>query len=424
MKEDFLHYLWRFKRFEALQLTTTTGENIEIVDFGEYNRNAGPDFLNARIIIGDTTWYGNVEMHLKSSDWLLHKHQHDPNYANVILHVVLEDDQPIYDKHENRLPCLVLKPYLKENLLHAYQQLLHNAHWIPCQHHFYTVGEMVKNSWFSRLLIERLEEKTSVFEQNLLQNKMHWEEVFYQALAKNFGLKVNAMPFEMLAASLPQIILAKHKDNLFQLEALLFGQAGLLEADFEEPYPQQLKKEYQYLRHKHQLTPILATMWKFSKLRPSNFPTIRIAQMATLIFQSEYLFSKILEAKTLKDLRTLFEVKISDYWSEHYVFDKKSKKINKSLGENTIDLLLINTVLPFIFLYGKMNQQALYKDRAIEFLEALPAEDNAIIENWERLGVEATSAATTQSLLQLKNQYCNQQRCLHCAVGISIMKQN
>ena len=422
MREDFLHYLWRYKRFDFLNLQTTDNQLVEIVEFGEHNQNAGPDFLNARLRIGETLWAGNVEMHLNASEWLAHKHDEDAAYDNVILHVVMDEDKIIFDKNKQRLACLVLKPYITENLLGTYQKLLHNAHWIPCQHHFFTVSDLVKSAWQSRLLVERLEEKIAVFETSFYQNKQHWEETFYQALAKNFGVKINDLPFELLAKSLPLLTLAKHKDSLFQIEALLFGQAGMLQEEFEDDYPKRLQKEYFYLQKKLQLEPISASMWKFSKLRPGNFPTIRIAQFATLIHQSVHLFSKILEAKNTKSIQDLFEIKLSDYWNEHYVFDKTSKKISKSLGKDTVNLLIINTIAPFLFLYGKIKNDEMYKDNAIAFLEELAPEKNTIIEGWQDLGLKPSSAAETQSLLQLKNKYCNAQKCTQCAIGIAIMK--
>lgn len=422
MREDFLHYLWRYKRFDFLNLQTTDNQQVEIVEFGEHNQNAGPDFLNARLRIGETLWAGNVEMHLNASEWLAHKHDEDAAYDNVILHVVMDEDKIIFDKNKQRLACLVLKPYITENLLGTYQKLLHNAHWIPCQHHFFTVSDLVKSAWQSRLLVERLEEKIAVFETSFFQNKQHWEETFYQALAKNFGVKINDLPFELLAKSLPLLTLAKHKDSLFQIEALLFGQAGMLQEEFEDDYPKRLQKEYFYLQKKLQLEPIAASMWKFSKLRPGNFPTIRIAQFATLIHQSVHLFSKILEAKNTKSIQDLFEIKLSDYWNEHYIFDKASKKISKSLGKDTVNLLIINTIAPFLFLYGKIKNDEVYKDSAIAFLEELAPEKNTIIEGWQDLGLKPSSAAETQSLLQLKNKYCNAQKCTQCAIGIAIMK--
>ncbi len=422
MKEDFLHFLWRTRRFDPSNLTTTEGEPIEILHPGEHNTHAGADFSNARLRIGETIWAGNVEMHLKSSDWLRHKHQHDPAYGNVILHVVLEDDQPILREDGSRIPCLEMKKRVPPRLAGSYQKLLHNEHWIPCQHFFYAVPDMTKNLWLDRLLVERLEHKTEAMRYALAQNGNDWEETFYQFVARNFGLKVNAEPFEALAKSLPQKILAKHKDNLLQIEALLFGQAGLLEADVEEDYPNALKKEYHFLQKKYRLMPLDAMMWKFLRLHPANFPTIRLAQFARLVCRSAHLFSKILEVETQADVDRLFEAKLDDYWLTHYTFGNVSTKRNKSLGKDAVRLLTINTIAPFLFLYGDMRGEEEFKNKAVGLLEALPAEKNSIIAGWEKLGMESKTAYQTQALLQLKNVYCDGKRCLECAIGGAILK--
>ena len=422
MRENFLHYLWRMKRLDLADLQTTQGEAITIHNFGSHNHHAGPDFLNAKIQIGETLWAGNVEMHLQSSEWLLHKHQEDAAYNNVILHVVLEEDQPILRASGERIPCLEIKKRIPLKLINVYQKLLHNEHWIPCQHHFYHVSDLTKNLWLDRMLVERLEQKTEAIEQTLQGNNGNWEETFYQFLARNFGVKVNSQPFTALAQSLPLMTLAKHKNNAFQVEALLFGQAGLLEKEFVDDYPRQLKKEYQFLQKKYTLVPIDGVSWRFLRMRPANFPTIRIAQFATLIHQSVHLFSKILEIKKVEQIENLFDVQLSDYWVSHYVFDKASTTRQKSLGKNAIHLLVINTIVPFLFLYGKLKAETAYKDLALQLLEELPPEKNSTIDNWKKLGMSPQSAYQTQALLQLKNEYCSAQRCLECGIGGAILK--
>jgi len=421
MKEDFLHYLWRMKRLDFTDLQTTQGESIQIHKTGEHNHHAGADFTNAKIKIGDTLWAGNVEMHLKSSDWLQHNHQENKAYNNVILHVVMEEDQPVFRQTGERIPCLEIKKRIPQKLSKVYLKLLHNEHWIPCQHHFYEVSEFTKSMWLDRLLVERLEQKTEAVKAVLEANQNNWEETFYQFLARNFGVKVNAEPFEALAKSLPQLTLRKHKNNLFQMEALLFGQAGLLEKDFEEDYPKRLKKEYSHLKKLHSLSPISGVSWKFLRMRPANFPSIRIAQFATLIFQSVHLFSKILEAKNVEAIENLFQIKLSEYWLTHYVFDKESSKRNKTLGQNTIHLLIINTIVPFLFLYGNLRGEEDFKDKALRLLEEIPSEKNSTISKWKELGMEPKSAYQTQALLQLKNVYCKNQQCLKCAIGGAIL---
>ncbi|MEM6316162.1 MAG: DUF2851 family protein [Bacteroidota bacterium] len=422
MREDFLHYLWRTKRFDLNSLQTTEGETVEIGVFGKHNSHAGPDFLEAKIKIGDTLWAGNVEMHVRSSEWIAHQHQNDKTYGTVILHVVFEEDEPIYRENGERIPCLELRKRIPPKIIQTYQKIVHNEHWIPCQHHFYNVSELTKNAWIDRLLVERLEQKTVHIEERLRYNKNAWEETFYQILARNFGVKVNAEPFELLATATPLHLFAKHKNSLFQIEALLFGQAGLLEKLWLDDYPKSLRKEYQFLQKKYKLQPLKGESWRFMRMRPANFPTIRLAQFATLIYQSSHLFSKILEAESIRELQKLFKVSLSDYWLDHYVFDKVTATRNKSLGKSTVQLLIINTIIPFLFLYGTRQSISAYRDKALGLLEEIAPEKNSIIDGWKILGLAPESAYETQALLQLKNEYCNVKRCLSCAVGSSILR--
>jgi Protein of unknown function (DUF2851) len=421
MKEDLLYYLWRMKRFDLFDLKTTSGEPIIIQNTGELNTHSGPDFTNARIQIADTLWAGNVEMHVNSSDWLAHHHQEDQAYDSVILHVVMEEDQVVKRKNGERIPCLEMKKRIPPKISKTYQKLLHNEYWIPCQHLFHKASEITINLWLDRLLVERLESKTVEIEYCLQKNKNSWEETFYQFLARNFGVKVNAEPFEQLAKTIPLLTLSKYKNSLIQLEALLFGQAGLLENSFKDAYPKNLRKEYQFLKKKHHLKPIKGESWKLMRLRPANFPSIRIAQFATLIHQSVHLFSKILAAKNVKEIENMFDIKISNYWQTHYVFDKKSIKRNKSFGKSAIHLLIINTIVPFLFLYGKLKDDDRFKDRALSLLEELKPEKNHIIDKWKNLGVEPASAYQTQALLQLKNNYCKTKKCINCAIGSAVL---
>lgn len=422
MKEDFLHYVWRMRRFDHAALQTTTGEPVEVLQVGNHNTHAGPDFTNARLRIGDTLWAGNVEMHLNASEWLQHGHQHDRAYDNVVLHVVMEEDQPILRPNGERIPCLALKARVPAGLLASYQRLLHTEHWIPCQHEFYTMPRIGFELWLDRLLVERLEGRTAAMMERLAQNQYNWEETFYQFLARSFGVQVNMDPFEELARSLPLVTLAKHKGSLFQIEALLFGQAGLLAGDFQDEYPQKLRQEYQFLRQKYSLSPMKGEAWKFLRMRPANFPSVRLAQFAVLVHQSAHLFSKILAAASIAEVENMFEVKLSNYWQDHYVFDKPSEHRPKSIGKSTIHLLTVNTIAPFLFLYGKHKGEDKYKDKALAFLEQLPAEANNIISAWKALGVSPSSAYQTQALIELKKNYCQQRRCLECPVGHHILK--
>lgn len=424
MKEAFLHFIWRYKRFDALDLQTVDGLPIEIIDVGEYNTHAGPDFFNAKLRIGEVIWVGNIEMHLKASDWRLHQHEKDRAYDSVILHVVLEADCKVYRNNGEEIPCLEMRPYIKENLLGVYQKIEHNTFWIPCQHHYFQVSDIAKELWFSRVLVERLELKTKLIESQLVESQFAWEEMFYRNIAKNFGVKVNELPFEMLSRSLPLTTIAKHKNSLFQVEALIFGQSGLLEnITFEDEYPQLLQKEYQFLRQKFNLKPLEASLWKFLRLRPANFPTIRLAQFAKLLHQSVHLFSKIIDTEDINRLVDYFSVELDGYWLNHYTFDKESKSIKKHLGKDAIHLILINSIVPFLFLYGKIKKEERYKDLALRLLETLPPEKNSIIDGWKELGEGVNDAAKSQSLLQQKKHYCDQKKCLECAIGVSILKQ-
>ena len=422
MKEEFLHYLWQLQHFDRRQLKTTKGESIEILQTGIHNSDSGPDFHNARLRIGNTIWAGNVELHVHASEWIAHKHQSDNAYDNVILHVVYEEDQVIFRKSGERIPCLELKKRIPSKISGKYMRLLRNRSWIPCQNLFSTVPAIKQAIWLDRLLVERLEQQTQSIAISLEQNKGDWESTFYQYLARSFGLRINTTPFELLARSLPFKVLLKHKNKLIQIEALLFGQAGLLNDPFEDDYPNRLKKEYTFLQTKYKLKPILSHSWKYSRLRPANFPTIRIAQFAAMIYQTSYLFSKILAVKKVKEVENAFDIKLSNYWLTHYRFDKLSTRRNKRLGKSHIHLLIINTIGPFLFLYGKKKGDERFQEQALQLLEELKPEQNHIIDAWKQLGLKPDSAYQTQALLQLKKAYCNPKRCLQCAIGNEILK--
>jgi len=422
MREEFLHFLWRFRRFDNHDLKTTTGEALTILQPGRYNRDSGPDFLDARLRIGETLWAGNVELHLQASGWQSHGHQRDPAYENVILHVVLDEDQVIFRKSGARIPCLELRGRIPAKVWSRYRFLVNNDTWVPCQSQLPEVPAVSIYAWLDRLSAERLEQSTGAIRERLAANQGDWENTFYQFLARNFGLKVNAEPFDRLARSLPIRLLWKHRHNLLQLEALLFGQSGLLAGDFRDAYPQKLQKEYAHLRRKYDLEPLPTHNWKFMRLRPANFPTLRIAQLATLIHQSDHLLSKVLAARTVSELENMFDVKLSNYWKHHYRFGHPSQRRPKKLGQTAVRLLVINTFAPFLFLYGQLNGFPQYQERALQLLEALPPEDNHVIRRWKSIGLTARSAQDSQALLQLKKYYCDRKACLDCAVGNVILR--
>ncbi len=420
MKEEFLHYIWKYKLYQDSELKSTSNENIEILNQGTHNYDSGPDFFNAKIKIENTVWAGNVEVHINSSDWYAHNHHTNKAYDNVILQAVYNHDKEILRTNGQSVPTMELK--FDQNLLKNYDSLISRETWVSCQEDIGFVDSFTIQNWIEKLTIERLEEKSVRIKQLLQQTKNSWEEAFYIQIARNFGFKLNSDPFEQLAKSLPLTYLAKHKENLFQIEALLYGQAGFLEDESGEEYFEILKKEYEFLKNKFKLKPIQKHLWKFLRSRPGNFPTIRLAQFAKLIYKSSALFSKILEAGSVNDFHELLQVEPSEYWETHYQFNKESVKKSKTLGKSAIDIILINTVIPFLFVYGKSKGLPELQDRAIEFLEYMKAEKNSIISKWNELGIKSTSAFETQALIQLKNKYCNHKKCLNCHIGNNLIR--
>lgn len=423
MQEQFLHFVWRYRRFDVSNLTTTTGEPIEILAVGEHNSNAGPDFLNARVRISDTLWAGNVELHVQASAWQQHGHTADAAYRNVVLHVVFEDDAPVFNADGAQIPALELKSRLPQGLYQKWLLMQEAApEAIPCAAHWAEVPDMTKWSWLDRVLVERMEQKTALIEEELAASNQHWEETCYRLLCRSLGGTLNAEPFGWLARSAPLSLAGKYRDHLTTVEALLFGQAGMLEAATEEEYPQLLQREYRYLRQKHQLTPMPASMWKFARLRPANFPTVRIAQVAMLLHRESHLFRRSMEAPDLKTLVKLFESGVSDYWKTHYRFGSASVPREKHIGTEGVRSLVINTIAPLTFVYGRHLANTDLQRRALQWLEALPAERNHVIDIWEGLGFRPENAAQTQALLQLHRHYCSAKQCLRCSVGAAILK--
>lgn len=416
MTERLLQYIWQFQYFNKTDLLTKNGEAVHVIFPGQYNTNQGPDFSDAKIKIAQTIWAGTVELHLKTSDWEKHNHQHDKNYNNVILHVVWEDDAVKSD-----IPVIELKGRVSKILLMRYEELMIKGSFIPCENSIQTVKEITWKSWKDRLLAERLQRKTRMVEVLLQQNNYHWEETFWWLLARNFGMKVNSDAFEAMARSIPLALLARQKHQLHQLEALLLGQAGLLEGKFADDYAGLLQKEYRFQQSKHLLKPISLPV-HFLRMRPGNFPTIRLAQLAILVHQSAHLFSKIKEAGSLKEVKSWFDVTANDYWHYHYRFDEPSSFKRKKLGEAMIDNIIINTVAPVLFAYGIYHNEQQYKDKALLWLEGTAPEANSITKGFAGLGIENKNAFDSQALIELKNEYCSKKRCLECGVGNALLK--
>lgn len=419
MKEELLHAIWKLKRFSHNRLKTTRNEKIKIVDYGHHNFNAGPDFLNATIKIGKTTWVGHVEIHIKSTDWNKHKHQFDPNYNNVILHVVYEDDGGIISESGSTIPTLALKNRIDLSLLNRYHKFLINPDWVPCVKNIHQVDELKKTIYLQRLLIERLENKSEVISQYLKMTNNDWEYVCYKLLLKYLGLKVNQGAFEQLSIAAPYKLLSKNNQTLNRCEALLFGQAGMLNSNDE--YLSSLNKEYLFLKTKHKLVPMGGLEWRFARMRPSNFPSIRIAQLANIYYKNPKMFRNIIENPSIKSMLNLLSVSTSSYWDTHYVPGKTSKYSKKMLGKQTAYSIIINAFVPLLFSYGKIKMIEKLKQIALEIYTQLPSEKNVIIDNWKKLGFNAGSAAETQALIQLKMQYCDRIKCLQCQIGQDIL---
>lgn len=423
MNEAFLYYLWKFRLYNSDNLQTQSGETIEVIHPGQQNTDAGPDFFNAKVKIGETLWAGNVEIHVKADDWQKHGHATNRAFDNTILHVVHDGVHEIKRKDNSIIPVLQLKNQFDAKRWNQYEQFIFSKTWIPCANQIHTVDALTIQQTIDRMLTERMERKVKQIEVLLQQNKGSWEESFYQQLARNFGFKTNADPFELLARSLPLNILAKHKNNLFQVESLVFGQSGLLNKELKDDYAQKLFIEYNYLKEKFKLKPVEGHLWKFARMRPPGFPTIRLAQFAQLISQSSHLFSKILETTYYKDLKIYFDVTTSDYWKTHFVFDKETNPVEKTLGSSSIENILINTLAPFLFYYGQQKNEKHQTEKALEWLEQCAPENNLIIKNWKELNIKANSAYQSQALLQLKNEYCDAKKCLTCSIGLKLLQK-
>jgi hypothetical protein len=421
MKEDFLHHVWQHKKFAVTQLQTTTGESIQILNSGQYLQQTGPDFFNAQLIIGNQKWAGNIEIHLKSSDWYLHNHEKDVNYDSVILHVVWEYDVPIFRKNNTEVPTLELKKYVELTDLHKYQLLTTQKAWIYCENDISKVNDFIFRNWQERLYFERLERKATEIKQLLQVSNNDWEAILFCLLAKNFGLNTNGILFQNMAKSIPFSVIRKESFAIENLEALFFGQANMLEANFQDNYTNKLQHDYNYLIKKYKITKNVFDKVEFFKHRPDNFPTIRLAQLAALYFKEHNLFSKIISFNVISELYDLFKVEVSNYWETHYNFDKTSVLKKKKMTNSFIDLILINTILPIRFAYEQSIQKQ-SSTEIIELIEAIQPEKNIIVDRFATIGIVAENAFQTQSLLQLKKEYCDHKKCLQCAIGIHLLK--
>jgi hypothetical protein len=424
MNEDFLSFVWRYQYFDTTNLRTQADEQVQILRTGHMNTHAGPDFAEARILLNGMEWAGSVELHVKSSDWELHQHPSDAAYESVVLHVVWQDDRPVRRQDGTFIPTLVLSSRVKPAVHERYERLMESKDEIPCAPQFREVPRLQKIAMLDRVLLERLEAKAARVTELWEQNNRNWEETTYQWLAQYFGFKLNTPAFLRLAQTVPLKVLQKHRSSDLQIEALLFGTAGLLPENPEEDYVKNLRKEYQFLSAKYGLLSRQMGIheWKFMRLRPAGFPTVRLAQWAVLLQREAGLFASLTSIEDVANLRQMFRVSQSSYWKKHYQFGKASAAKVPDLGKDAADLLIINAAIPLLVAYARQRDQSTYLDRAIRWLEQLSAEKNHILRAWASLGMRVTTAFDSQALLEWHNQYCVQKRCLACTVGASLVR--
>lgn len=429
--EQLLHYTWKHKLYPLKELTTSDGQRVEIVDPGLHNRNAGPDFFNAKIRIGSTMWVGNVEIHDKSSDWYQHGHDKDSRYDNVVLHVAAELDTEVMKSNGEYVPQLQLS--VPDDVLTHYDELQKTDEYPPCYKVIPHLSALIIHSWMAALQTERLEQKTEAIRKRAELCNGSWEDAYFVTLARNYGFGINGEVFEQWAYNIPLNAVAHHRDDLFQIEAIFMGQAGLLELDSIPEYYQKdalndgyfakLRNEYQYLAHKFSMKPIDFKLWRFLRLRPQNFPHIRISQLANLYYQQKAGLSQLMECETLDELKNVLKSQVTPYWETHYTFGSTSPKNEKHLSYGSINLLMINTAIPMLFAYGRHTSKEVLCDRAFDFLEQLKAENNHIIRMWQQVGLPVKTAGDSQALIQLKKEYCDKKECLRCRFGYEYLRR-
>lgn len=420
--EQLLHYVWKHKIFPLKELKTTTGQQVEVIDTGLANTDAGPDFFNAKLKLDGVLWIGNIEIHERSSDWFKHGHHADAGYNSVILHIASEIDTEISRSNGERIPQIQL--ICPEAVRTNYKELLETDSYPPCYRIIPSLPPFTAHSWMTALQMERFEQKATLLNERLKRCQGNWEDAFFITLARNFGFGLNGDAFETWAHRLPFRAVDKHRNDLFQIEAIFFGQAGILEDSDGDGYYLRLKKEYTYLQHKFGLIPMDASLWRFLRLRPANFPHIRIAQLACLYHRAYGLLSRIMETETLQGVRDILKGGTSEYWLTHYTFGGSSPSRPKTLSNTSLDLLIINTVVTFLYAYGLHKGNRVLCARAGSFLEELKAENNYITRMWEQCRMKASNAADSQALIQLKKEYCDKKKCLYCRIGYEYLKRS
>ncbi len=421
MTEDFIHYLWKYKKVNIHNLKTIQGEKVEMIRFGMHNSDSGPDFSNAQVRIEGQLWAGNIEIHLLNSDWRKHKHQKDGAYRNVILHVVYEyDTEIVFFDNGPTIPCIELKGRIDEKLYWKYEGLLNSNGPIVCYNQAKLIDPFIKESMLQRLMVERMELKTNELSNLLELRKGDWNSVFYEWLFRGFGLKVNSDPMRILAMQLSATIVYRHRNSLEDIEALLFGVAGMLEKPKDE-YSKKLKSIFQHLKRKYDLSILDSKIWKFSRMRPNSFPSLRIAQLAAFLFQNGAIFTDFLEEKDSKKLAQTFQIEVSDYWKSHFRFGVSSTERSGNIGIEFSQTLILNVIIPILFLYGKEKGKEEFQQRAFDLLEQMKFEKNQITQIYEALNFPNESAFHSQALIQLNQFYCKPKKCLNCKLGTHLM---
>lgn len=429
--EKLLHYVWKHRLFPQVNLMTTDGLSVEVIDAGLHNNDAGPDFFNAKLKIGGVMWVGNVELHLKASQWYQHGHERDEAYDNVVMHVVTEADRDVFNSRNERLRQLVIS--IPQSVKDNYETLLREDRYPRCYRIIPELDTLTVHSWMSALLTERMERKAVDIAQRATEANGSWEDAYFQTLARNYGFGVNTDAFETWAKSFPIHNVDHHRDDIFQIEAFFFGQAGMLSPGFiperyreqadKDPYLSRLRMEYRFLKNKFRMEPIDHNQWKLLRLRPQNFPQIRMSQLVTLFYNRKSNLSRLLDCKTVAEMTELFATQVTDYWQTHYTFGVESERSEKHMSKSSIQLLILNTAVPMLFAYGKYKHSEEYVNRAISILEELKAEDNNIVRMWKECGLSVSNASDSQALLQLKREYCDKKECLRCRVGYRFLKK-
>lgn len=422
MREHFLSFVWQHKLYDPSRLVTTDGRKILLKDTGRLNEDAGPDFKEARVTIDQISWSGHVELHVRSSDWYLHKHDRDPAYDSVVLHVVYEEDVPVKRTNGTRIPCLELKPIIRREYFERYESLQQNIAWLPCQARIGKVRDITVSSALQRMAIERYEGRVEELRHRLDQLDGNWPQLIFERFARGMGFRINGFAFEQIARQTPLKVIMKEAHELENVEALLFGQSGSIKEN-DDHYSKRLKSKFEFLRSKYDLSPLPPGQMKFLRTRPSNFPTIRLAQLASIIHHSPHFFHLFLEITNVGEWHQLLQVETSEYWQSHYDLGKRTdRKSNRKLSEKSRELLVINVLVPLQFAYASYLGSSARKDRTMKLLSAIPRENNKLIRQWKSHGISAGNALETQGMMHLHMHYCTEHKCLNCPIGHEIIR--